>query len=52
LLNMLFLEGAITQADAKIKFSRVKAPSHTDMEHLVYVISHRITAYLEKAGLI
>ena len=49
---MLFLEGAITQADAKIKFSRVKAPSHTDMEHLVHVISHRIAAYLEKAGLI
>jgi hypothetical protein len=50
--HMLFLEGAITQAGAKIKFSRVKAPSHTDMEHLVHVISNRIAAYLEKAGLI
>ncbi|MGB0565129.1 MAG: transposase [Alteromonas macleodii] len=30
--HMLFLEGAITQADAKIQFSRIKAPSHTDMD--------------------
>jgi ribosomal protein S27E len=50
--HMLFLEGVITQEDAKVKFSRVKAPSHADMEHLVHVISHRIAAYLERAGLI
>ena len=45
-------EPTLTQEDAKVKFSRVKAPSHADMEHLVHVISHRIAAYLERAGLI
>ena len=50
--HMLFLEGVITQEDAKVKFSPVKAPSHADMECLINTISHRIAQYLEKTGLI
>ncbi|GBL05517.1 transposase [Glaciecola sp. KUL10] len=49
---MLFLEGVIKQENGKTKFSRVKAPSHSDMERLVNTISHRIAQYLEKTGLI
>lgn len=49
---MLFLEGVITQECGQSKFKCVKAPSHSDMETLVNVISHRIAIYLEKAGLI
>ena len=49
---MLFLEGVITQERGYMKFKRVKAPSHADMETLVNTISHRIAQYLEKTGLI
>lgn len=49
---MLFLEGVIAQVCGQTKFKRVKAPNHKDMEVLVHTISHRITSYLEKAGLI
>ncbi len=50
--HMLFLEGVITEEQGQTKFKRVKAPSHSDMERVVDNISHRIAAYLEKAGLI
>ena len=50
--HMLFLEGVIKQEKGKTKFSRIKAPSHSDMERLVNTISHRIAQYLEKVGLI
>lgn len=49
---MLFLEGVLTQEHGKMKFKRVKAPSHSNMEELVNTISHRIAQYLEKTGLI
>ena len=49
---MLFLEGVITEERGQTKFKLVKAPSHSDMEQIVDNISHRIAAYLEKAGLI
>ncbi len=51
-MHMLFLEGVITEKHGKMKFKRVKAPSHADMEVLVNTISHRIAQYLEKTGLI
>ena len=50
--HMLFLEGVITQERGYMKFKRVKAPSHADMETLVNTISHRIAQYMEKTGLI
>ena len=50
--HMLFLEGVITEERGQTKFNRVKAPSHSDMKRVVDNISHRIAAYLEKAGLI
>jgi len=50
--HMLFLEGVITEERGQTKFKLVKAPSHSDMEQIVDNISHRIAAYLEKAGLI
>lgn len=49
---MLFLEGVITSKEDGTKFTRVKAPSHSDLEALVRIISQRIADYLEKAGLI
>lgn len=50
--HMLFLEGVLTQERGKMKFKRVKAPSHSNMEELVSIIGHRIAQYLEKTGLI
>ena len=50
--HMLFLEGVLTQERGYMKFKRVKAPSHADMETSVNTISHRIAQYLEKTGLI
>lgn len=50
--HMLFLEGVITQEHGKMKFKRVKAPSHAVIEERVNTISHRLAQYLEKAGLI
>ena len=50
--HMLFLEGVLTQEHGKVKFRRVKAPSHSNMEELVNTISYRIAQYLEKTGLI
>lgn len=51
-LHMLFLEGVITSKEEGTKFTRVKAPSHSDLEALVHIISQRIADYLEKVGLI
>jgi len=48
---MLFLESVFIQEKGKTKFSRFKALSHSDMERLVNIISHRIAHYLEQAGL-
>lgn len=50
--HMLFREGVITTKQGKAKFNRVKAPTHSDMEHLVHTVSHRIAAYLDRQGLI
>lgn len=50
--HMLFLEGVLTQEHGKMKFKRVKSPSHSNMEGLVNTISHRIAQYLEKTRLI
>ena len=50
--HMLFLDGVVTQERGQSKFKYVKAPSHSDMEKLVYLISQRIANYLERMGLI
>jgi len=51
--HMLFLEGAINENSwGGTTFTRIKAPSHEDMAKLVHTISHRITRYLEKVGLV
>ena len=50
--HMLFLEGVVTQERGQSKFNYVKAPSHSDMESVVHLISQRIANYLEKMGLI
>ncbi len=49
---MLFLEGVIKKEQGQIKFKRVKAPSHSDMEGIVNTITRRIAQYLEKTGTI
>ena len=33
-------------------FTRIRAPSHSDIVELVHTISHRIANYLEKVGLV
>lgn len=51
--HMLFLEGAISENPwGGTTFTRIKAPSHSDMVVLVHTISHRIAKYLEKVGLV
>jgi hypothetical protein len=51
--HMLFLEGAINEnAWGGITFTRIKAPSNSDIVELVHAISHRIARYLEKVGLV
>ena len=50
---MLFLEGAISENPwGGNTFTRIKAPSHSDMVELVHTISQRIAKYLEKVGLV
>ena len=50
---MLFLEGAISENPwGGTTFTRIKAPSHSDMVELVHTISYRIANYLEKVGLV
>jgi hypothetical protein len=50
---MLFLEGAISENPwGGTTFTRIKAPSHSDMVELVHTISQRIAKYLEKVGLV
>jgi hypothetical protein len=50
---MLFLEGAISVNPwGGTTFTRIKAPSHSDMVTLVHSISQRIAKYLEKVGLV
>lgn len=44
-VHMLFLEGVLTQEHGKMKFKRVKVPSHSNMEELVNTISHRIASH-------
>jgi ribosomal protein S27E len=51
--HMLFLEGAIRENPwGGTTFTRIKAPSHSDMVALVHIISQRIARYLEKVGLL
>tara|TARA_Y100000034_G_scaffold11802_1_gene12330 strand:- start:1672 stop:3180 length:1509 start_codon:yes stop_codon:yes gene_type:complete len=51
--HMLFLEGAISENPLSgTTFTRIKAPSHSDMVELVHTISYRIANYLEKVGLV
>lgn len=51
--HMLFLEGAISENTwGGTTFTRIKAPSHSDMVELVHTISYRIANYLEKVGLV
>ena len=51
--HMLFLEGAISENPwGGTTFTRIKAPSHSDMVELVHTISYRIANYLEKVGLV
>ena len=50
---MLYLEGAISENPwGGTTFTRIKAPSHSDMVELVHTISQRIARYLEKAGFV
>lgn len=51
--HMLFLEGATSENPwGGTTFTRIKAPSHSDMVELVHTISQRIAKYLEKVGLV
>ena len=51
--HMLFLEGVISENPwGGTTFTRIKAPSHSDMVELVHTISYRIANYLEKVGLV
>jgi hypothetical protein len=51
--HMLFLEGAISESPwGGTTFTRIKAPSYSDMVELVHTISCRIANYLEKVGLV
>jgi hypothetical protein len=51
--HMLFLEGAISENPwGGTTFTRIKAPSYSDMVELVHIISQRIARYLEKVGLV
>lgn len=51
--HMLFLEGAISENSwGSTTFTRIKAPSLSDMVELVHTVSQSIPKYLEKAGLV
>lgn len=51
--QMFLLEGAISENSwGGTNFTRIKAPSHSNMVELVHIISQRIARYLEKAVLV
>jgi len=51
--HMLFLDGAYAeQAEGKLRFHPVKAPTQAELARLTNTLAHRIGLYLERQGLL
>jgi hypothetical protein len=51
--HILLLDGVLTQNQTgQMSFVRSKAPTHAELDTLIYNISHRIARYLERQGLL